>query len=450
MYNRHFGLETSPFRITPDTRRFFGGSERAAILDTLKYAILTGEGMIKVTGEVGTGKTMLCRMLQDQLPDEVTLVYLANPSLSRDEILRAIALELGLPIRDDSRHFEQLQTLQAFLLSEHRAGRRVVVFIEEAQCMPLETLEEIRLLSNLETRQDKLMQLVLFGQPELDQLLARNELRQLRDRITHSLELRPLNANDVRDYVRFRLHSAGLRGGDPFTPAAYRLLTRTSKGLIRRIHVLADKALLAAYAERSPRVMRRHMRLAINDSEFGRQLRLPWPFGRARLPAPLAAGMVLTALAVPVFLGVNGGTPAPATGQQATTSQNFDKNRLLAVKPAAGAPLVSQRLSASREWLARPPAGHLTIQVLLTDNDDPMALEQLLKRPELQPFLDNLYLKESEVDGRRRWSVFFGEFADKSSAGAAIGRLPAVLRAHQPYLRSLRSLREAFRNTAGA
>ena len=209
MYYEYFGLTQAPFRITPNTDFFFGGGNRGPILEALIYAVTNGEGIIKVSGEVGSGKTMLCNMLMERLPENVETVYLANPSVSPDEILHAIAFELQLEIDRQSTRLEVTQALHAYLLKRHAEGKRVVVFVEESQGMPLATLEEIRLLSNLETRNDKLLQIVLFGQPELDENMRQPKIRQLRERITHSIGLAPLNANDVREYLMFRLRQAG-------------------------------------------------------------------------------------------------------------------------------------------------------------------------------------------------------------------------------------------------
>ncbi len=192
MYNQHFGLDRPPFKITPDTDFFFPGGNRGAVLDALLYAVTQGEGIVKVTGEVGSGKTMLCRMLQTHLPAEIERVYLANPSVSPEEILRAIAFELGLPATREASRLELMHALHEHLVRRHAEGRQVVVFVEESQSMPVTTLEEIRLLSNLETHHYKLLQIVLFGQPELDAMLAQPGIRQLRERIAHSFRLQPL------------------------------------------------------------------------------------------------------------------------------------------------------------------------------------------------------------------------------------------------------------------
>lgn len=268
MYYEYFGLTQAPFRITPNTGFFFGGGNRGPILEALIYAVSNGEGIIKVSGEVGSGKTMLCNMLMERVPENVETVYLANPSVSPEEILRAIAFELQLPLDRAASRLEVMQAVQDYLLARHAGGKRVVVFVEESQGMPIATLEEIRLLSNLETKNDKLLQIVLFGQPELDENLRQPNIRQLRERITHSFGLAPLNTNDVREYLMFRLRAAGYRGPDLFSERIVKMITRASGGLTRRVNLIADKALLAAFSENTHTVKPRHIEAALRDSEF--------------------------------------------------------------------------------------------------------------------------------------------------------------------------------------
>ncbi len=295
MYCDHFGLKEPPFRITPDTRLFFSGGNRGAILSAMVYAVARGEGIIKVVGEVGTGKTMLCRMLEVSLPEHVEVVYLANPSLRPADIPYAIATELGLPIHPHATRLQVMRALQARLVDKHAAGRQVVIFVEEAQCMPLQTLEEVRLLSNLETEQHKLLQMVLFGQPELEQKLEATEIRQLRERITHGFELPAFGAADIRGYLDFRMRAVGYRGPTVFSRAAVREIARASRGLTRRINILADKALLAAFAGGVHRITSRHVRAAARDSEFSKNRRQSRRLG-------FAAGMSAAALAGAVLL----------------------------------------------------------------------------------------------------------------------------------------------------
>lgn len=295
MYLEHFGLDAEPFRITPDTRAFYPGADRGAVLEALVWAVGHGEGIVKVVGEVGSGKTMLCRMLAGSLPDHVSVAYVANPGLTPAEIAPAIAFELGVEVPSDDR-LGALHALQAHLVEEHAVGRQVVAFIEEAQNMPVETLEELRLLSNLETDDAKLLQIVLFGQPELDTKLEASEIRQLRERITHAFDLRPLRTADAAAYLNFRLRAVGYRGPDLFTRALGRQLNRKARGLIRRLNVLADKTLMAAFAEASHTLRARHVRRAARD-----------------LQPPRRSGLSLRrmlGLAVSVAIGVMGATLA--------------------------------------------------------------------------------------------------------------------------------------------
>ena len=268
MYYDYFGLKQPPFRITPDTSLFYPGGDRGAVLDALVYAILNGEGMVKVVGEVGSGKTMLCRMLEKELPDKVEIVYLANPSLSPENILHAIAFELKLPVDAETSRLQVMHNLQEYLLERHANNCQVVVFVEEAQAMPIATLEEIRLLSNLETQQSKLLQIVLFGQPELDELISKPEIRQLKERITYSFQLNPFVSEHIRDYLNTRLRASGYRAGEIFDKAAIRKIEYYSRGLLRRVNILADKALLAAYAGNTNQITANHVEQAARDSEF--------------------------------------------------------------------------------------------------------------------------------------------------------------------------------------
>lgn len=270
MYHAFFGLQRAPFKITPDPDFFFEGGSRGAVLGALLYAVAQGEGIIKVTGEVGSGKTMLCRVLQQRLGTSVDMIYLANPNVAPDEILHAIALEMQLKLPRDATRVEAIHALQKTLVARHAKGRQVVLFVEESQGMPIGTLEEIRLLSNLETEQHKLLQIILFGQPELDENLQKPDIRQLRERITNSFDLAPFDREDIAEYLRFRLRAAGYRGPDLFPPAAVDLIAQASKGLTRRINIIADKALLAAYTDNTHTVSTKHIRTAIADSEFSR------------------------------------------------------------------------------------------------------------------------------------------------------------------------------------
>lgn len=268
MYEDYFGLDRSPFKITPDTSLFYEGGKRGDILAALVYAVHRGEGIIKVVGEVGSGKTMLCRMLQLKLPDSVDIIYIANPSVSPEDILFVIAHELSLPVDKSASKHEVMHLLQDFLLQRHIDNRQVVLFVEEAQGMPIETLEEIRLLSNLETDQHKLLQIILFGQPELDANLAGQEIRQLRERITHDFQLEPLTDDEIYLYLNFRMREVGYTGPELISKSLAKRVARHSGGLLRRINIIADKILLSAFAEGTHNLSKKHVMAAVEDSSF--------------------------------------------------------------------------------------------------------------------------------------------------------------------------------------
>jgi len=295
MYYGHFGLNQPPFKITPNTEFFFSGSNRGPVLEALIYAITQGEGIVKVTGEVGSGKTMLCHMLQMRLPVHIENVYIANPSVSPEEILHAIAFELQLAVARDASRLEVMQALHDYLLKRHAEGKRVVVFVEESQSMPLPSLEEIRLLSNLETKNDKLLQIVLFGQPELDENLRQTHIRQLRERITHSFRLEPLSVAETREYLMFRMRAAGYHGPELFPDPVVKAIARAAQGLTRRVNLIADKALLAAFSENTHTIKRKHIDAAVRDSEFsavpGSHFRLRPFWGIALLATGAAVGV---------------------------------------------------------------------------------------------------------------------------------------------------------------
>lgn len=269
MYLSHFGLREAPFGLTPNTSLYYGLPPHEEALQVLNWALAQGEGFIKVTGEVGTGKTLLCRKLLTELGSEerpVRLAWLPNPHLNPAELRIALALELGLAVRDGS-ELDLTDRIHRHLIALHQQGQRVVVLIDEAQALPDETLEAIRLFGNLETESCKLLQIVLFGQPELDARLAKAHLRQLRQRIGFSYCLRALRLDETRAYVEHRLHMAGYRGASLFGRRALRQLWRASRGVPRLINVLAQKCLMLAYGRGERQIDGKLVRLAIRDTE---------------------------------------------------------------------------------------------------------------------------------------------------------------------------------------
>jgi len=284
IYLRHFGLDRAPFSITPDAGFFFAHDGAQQVFNTVLVALRTGEGFLKVVGEVGCGKTVLCRRLLDTLRDEAVCAYLPNPELEPQELYRALCDELAVPLGDGSL-YAMRQALTEALLRHAEAGRRVLVCIDEAQAMPLRTLESLRLLSNIETEQQKLLQIVLLGQPELDAKLRNPAVRQLLQRITFAEQLRGLTAAEVAAYVQHRLAVAGT--GQPlFAPEALRALALAARGVPRLVNVLAHKALLLAYGEGAVQVQARHLRAAAADTPAASQPGR-WAGWRAVLGRPL-------------------------------------------------------------------------------------------------------------------------------------------------------------------
>lgn len=265
MYQEHFGLQAAPFSLTPNTGLYYGLPPHEEAMQVLRIALAGGEGFIKVTGEVGTGKTLLLRKMMAELAASHQVIYLPNPYLAADELRMALAHELGLtPEHGD---LAVTDAIHRRLVELHRDGRPAVLLLDEAQALPDASLEAIRLFGNLETESSKLLQVVLFGQPELDGRLRSDDLRQLRQRITFSYRLRPLLRDETRAYLEYRLSASGYRGVPVFSAAAVRRLWRASRGIPRLINILAHKSLMLAYGQGERQVGTALVNAAIKDTE---------------------------------------------------------------------------------------------------------------------------------------------------------------------------------------
>ena len=472
MYYEFFGLTHPPFKITPDTDVFFEGGNRGAILEALIYAITHGEGIIKVTGEVGSGKTMLCRVLQTRLPPNIETVYLANPSVSPEEILHAIAFEMQLRVPKDASRLEVMHVLNDYLVERHSRQRQVVVFVEESQGMPITTLEEIRLLSNLETQHNKLLQIVLFGQPELDDNLRQQNIRQLRERITHSFNLLPLDAEDARAYLTFRLRAAGYHGPDLFSTRVIAYMNRACEGLTRRLNLVADKALLAAFAEGTHNVTLDHVRAAVRDSEFS-GVELP----RSRAPVTyvlsgLALGGVLGVGAFAAYQAFNPPPPQPTVpnpdsaqyspkapenvasvierpltpsstqqGQAAAETPMTSAGPAPAAAPAvtAAADVLEQRLQATDRWLDQENGANYSIQLLGTD--DPELLREYFKTIAKYVEIEKVYVYRTTANRHPSLTVLYGTFPTRREVWRTLENLPDALKFNRPYYRTIQGIR---------
>lgn len=480
MYLEHFGLNEPPFKITPVTDFFFSGANRGEILDALVYAITDGEGIVKISGEVGSGKTMLCRMLLEKLPTNIKAIYLANPSLSRDELLYAIADRLGLDL-EGQRVSVILQNLQNDLEAKYAKGERCVVLVDEAHAMPLDTLEELRLLYNLQVGKHKLLQIVLFGQPELDEKLSQSNMRQLKDRIVHHFTILPISQKVIHTYLMFRMRAAGYKGPDNFSASAEKLIGKASHGLMRRVNILADKALLAAFVENTHTIQEHHVQAAIRDSEMTpmhkwasrRNLGMVggvtlfaailagagWFMGKehqdtspARLITPTTAIVTSSVVATAPAESASSATvsvsaPAPieshsttiavappvastaivaATATTANTTQNSKatSEKVTALPAVASNSLLQQRLDATQAMLSSTSKGSVSIQLFYTENAQPERMEGFLKRAEKLGVLNEIYVLPIKLNGHHAYRTIYGIYPNSDAARNGITVLP--------------------------
>jgi len=296
MYESFFGLQEAPFTLTPNTHFFLKSETHQQGLEMLLVALENKEGFIKISGEVGTGKTLLCRKLLNSLDESYVTAYIPNPNCSVESLYCILADELSTGLKPEHNASDNselpahstgekqvlaLQRINHYLIKFAREGKQVVLIIDEAQSMPEATIEALRLLTNLETESEKLLQVVLFGQPELDTMLSKKHLRQLQQRITFQHHIKPLNREDIEHYISHRMLLAGYNGGRLFEAKAITILVRASGGIPRLVNVLCHKALMSAYGQGSKLVQGKHMKAAIRDTESIKSSiwrRLSWKF----------------------------------------------------------------------------------------------------------------------------------------------------------------------------
>ncbi|MFH1815297.1 MAG: AAA family ATPase [Pseudomonadota bacterium] len=492
MYLDHFGLRESPFRITPHADFFFGGANRRALLDALVYALGREEGLVKVSGEVGTGKTMLARVLIDHLPAHLRAIYLADPLMNRSELLAVLADELGCAPAtgsDGSAH-RLLRAVQEALVAEFAAGRQIVLLIDEAHAMPAETLEQIRLLSNLESERHKLIKIALFGQPELDDLLARTDMRQLKDRITQHFRLDPLQPDDVGTYIDFRMRAAGYRGPNVFDAASVTRIARDSGGLTRRINILADKALLAAFARGAHGVTAADATRAFADTELrvpaaggvtptrlalavaasvvllaagfllGRSVERPTP--EAGLPSASAGDTTAASLndramappppATPVTPAAEATPPAASAAEPSATPVAAipvaDRSALPATAPESTMQLpapaddLTSLLASSKSWTTSAPDDRWFIQLMSAPVAQGEQVERYVRRARRTLDAQQLRAYRADTASGTKLAVIYGDFPDQRSAQQALATLPDWIATARPIARQVRSLRQ--------
>jgi general secretion pathway protein A len=292
MYNRFFGFKERPFKLVPNPEFLYLSRIHEEVLAHLNYAAGYGEGFVEITGEVGTGKTTLCRMFLESLDENTEAAYIFNPKLDALQLLKAINDEFGIASDTDSVK-TLIDRLNSFLLEKKAQGRRVILLVDEAQNLSADVLEQLRLLSNLETTTSKLLQIILVGQPELGELLETDALRQLSQRITLSCHLVPLSRSETQEYIRHRIHIASQKPGLEFTAAAYRTIYRHTGGVPRLINIACDRALLTAFTLGKHRITNRIVKQALRELD-GKRPRSAGPgFHREKLIIGLLTVLVI-------------------------------------------------------------------------------------------------------------------------------------------------------------
>ena len=361
MYTEFFGLNEKPFAITPDPRYLYMSARHTDALAHLLYGISESGGFIQLTGEVGTGKTTLIRSVLERLPEKADIALILSPQLTTIEFLETIVQELRCPAPVERTVKAQIDALNVQLMRAHAEGRRVVLIVDEAQTLSPELLEQVRLLTNLETAKQKLLQIILIGQPELREVLDRSEMRQIAQRITGRYHLEPLRKDDTRAYVNHRLRVAGAQS-DIFTSSAISALYKHSRGIPRLINVIADRALLAAYAQERRSVDARLVSAAANEV-FGIRRRTPW------WPVATAAVGVTAVVFGITNLGQRPLVPTRApvepfmSAVPAPTASSTSSTELPAATPAKA----EAEAPPSTAIAAEPPPATATLPSLLAD-----------------------------------------------------------------------------------
>ncbi|QZA77171.1 AAA family ATPase [Deefgea tanakiae] len=424
MYLEFFGLKSPPFRLTAHPDFFFSGAGRGALLDALLYAVTSGEGLIKVTGEVGAGKTMLCRMLLERLPSYVVAIFLPNPVLSEDELLLTLADELKIQFHSD-RASQKIRLIEETLIAKYAAGRQVVLIVDEAHAMPQGTLELIRLLSNLDSGHQKLLQIVLFGQLELDEILQQDQLRALRERVSYSLAVPVLNSAEVADYLACRLFAAGHHGNAIFTPVAVKHIAEVAQGLSRRVNLLADKAMLAAFSEHSTLVTLKHAKLAERECEYA---------------APISIERYWLALLLVLTFAISVGAWHFLSSNSAASSEKVANSvRVTALTSTSASHVHSsssenamgELILQSRARIKAAEASSITVLVSKIPSQKSEQLKSLITEINQLIGPGRVIIYPTKINGVSAWGVLAGLYPDRQRAQTVKNRLQQKLRGTQ-------------------
>jgi len=407
---------------------FFPGGKRGATLEALIYAVTHDEGIVKVSGTDGSGKSCLCRMLAGRLPASVQTVCLTDSSQTSEDALSIIAETLEAPLSSD-RKTPLFKTLQERLNDIRTAGRRTVVLIDDAHTMPIEALSTIGRLAIPEAGQERLLHIVLFGQSALDNRLRSPELRWLRERITHNFALDPLSRQEVEDYLTFRPRTAGFRGQALFTPAAIELISQASDGLIGNINMLADKAMQTAASESLQQVDRQHVEAFVPADRIAeRQTQRP---KRNKATTLAISGALIIGLGAVFTLNRNTPTTPEATNARtpqtntetpaAATENRFFSS--LSPPPPAPVSRLDTLITETERWLREVPDSHFVIQLLRTDASESDRIEDFLDNDIGELDATQVRVYRSRLSGQDRLGVIYGDFPSRNAAQKELQRL---------------------------
>lgn len=398
MYNRFFGFKERPFRLVPNPDYLYLSRVHEEVLAHLNYAVAHGEGFVEITGEVGTGKTTLCRMFLENLGEDTEAAYIFNPKLDALQLLKTINDEFGIDSTPDTIK-TLLDPLNAFLLEKKEQGKHVILLIDEAQNLSADVLEQLRLLSNLETTTRKLLQIILVGQPELGELLSTNKLRQLNQRITLSCHLIPFNRTETREYIRHRLHIASCKPGLIFSAAAFRLIFAYTGGVPRRINIVCDRALLTAFTLGRPRITRDIVKRAVRELDTRHRGSGPGKFQWEKWIAGLVILLILLAAGLFFFnwfsRSLISSDPAPIVRHEIKPSSSLSANSTPVtpqLSSRAAPPVVRSKESlAFSDFMDK-------VSTLSPEASQRAAITAVLERWGMQVPVDAAFLADADTD----------------------------------------------------
>ncbi len=400
MYNNFFGFTERPFQLVPNPQYLYLSRSHEEAIAHLRYAISHGDGFVEITGEVGTGKTTLCRAFLEDLDQQAEVAYIFNPRLTSIELLRTINDEFGIP--SEGEHIKDLiDTLNTFLMKLKREKKQAILLIDEAQNLDQDVLEQLRLLSNLETNTSKLLQIILVGQPELHKLLDAYSLRQLRQRITLSWYLTPLSPKETRGYIRHRVNIASKKSDDVFTQGAYNIIYKFSNGIPRLINIACDRMLLTAYGLNQKRVTSAIARAAVKELKHRGETRF-FNFKDKRILVGAPALLVLLAAAFFFFRGLpttsttplgSNASPASAPVSALRTTQTPNTSKTVTPPPARAIQTIKTIKEAEPQQVKTDDFGHFLGKLTSRAsrlNALQTAFSQWEAEPRLDQYLDNI------------------------------------------------------------